>query len=135
MGHLTYHTCQPVDTEREAAIRRAADAFNEGRDWVLLFQREPASGNLIGTMEPKAELDGDCAGTGKQRWPGPYEAKCILDALCDISRDCQVDWEIRATYAARPVGTIRDGVCHSDQEAHEEAIRGMRNRLDGRNGS
>jgi hypothetical protein len=86
-------------------------------------------------MELKADLEGDRASARKQRWPGPYEAKCMLDALCDISRDCQVDWEIRATYAERPVGIIRAGVCHSDQEAHEEAIRGMRTRLDARNGS
>jgi hypothetical protein len=59
----------------------------------------------------------------------------MLDALCDISRDCLVDWEIRATYSPRPVGSIRAGICHSDLEAHAEAMRQMRARLDGRNGS
>jgi hypothetical protein len=136
MGHtLTYHSCQPVDAEREAAIRKAVDTFNVGRDWILHLLKEPATGKLIGTMELKSELDSGRASAGKQRWPGPYEAKCMVDALCDISRDCQVDWEIRATYAARPVGTIRGGVCQSDQEAHEEAMSAWRARLDSSNGT
>jgi hypothetical protein len=34
---VIYRTCQPTSPEQEAAIRSAADAFNQGRALVLAF--------------------------------------------------------------------------------------------------
>jgi hypothetical protein len=92
-------------------------------------------GHLMCTMEPSDDSGGDRPSSEGTRWPGPYEAKCLLDALCGISHDCKVDWEIRATYSPRPVGVIRNGECHADQEAHVEAVRSMGEKLNGRAGS
>src|SRR5262245_23702506 len=131
MGHtLTYRSCSPVDPGRDAAIRQAADAFNRGREWILAFATDPRDAHLMCTMEPSEAPTAERSSGNVSRWPGPYEAKCLLDALCAISRDCGVDWEIRATYSQRPVGTIRGGQCYDDPEAHAEAIRHMRARLD-----
>jgi hypothetical protein len=126
MGHtLTYRTCQPLSPEQEAAVRSAADAFNQGRAWVLTFFRDERDGHLTCYMEPSDRPDGNPAGGKTLQWPGPYEAKCLLDGLCGISRDCQVDWEIHHPYGLRPVGVIRGGVCHADEEALAEATRNM----------
>ena len=135
MAHtLTYRSCHPVDPDREAVIRQTADTFNRGRPWVLSFTRDQRDDHLTCVMEPSDDPDG-CRPSGEvPRWPGPYEAKCLLDALCGISRDCKVDWEIRATYSPRPVGVIRGGECRADPEAHAEAVRIMAERLDRRAG-
>jgi hypothetical protein len=134
MGHtLTYRSCAPVGPDREAAVRQAVDAFNRGRPWVLALSRDPQDGHLTCTTEPSGGPDGRPSGE-RPPWPGPYEAKCLLDALCGISRDCEVDWEIRATYSRRPVGVIRGGECRADPEAHAEAVRDMGERLNRRAG-
>jgi hypothetical protein len=79
-------------------------------------------------MEPAAAADGnrDPAGRAERSappWPGPYEAQCLLEGLSGIARDCRVDWEVWDPYGPRPIGIIRDGVCHSDAEAIAEAAR------------
>jgi hypothetical protein len=125
MGYtVSYRTCQPLSPEREAAVRGAADAFNAGRAWVLHLVRNEQDGHLVCFMEPAEKPDGEPA-AGSSKWPGAYEGKCLLDGLCDISRACQVDWEIRDTYCLRPVGVIRNGECHADPEAQAEALRHM----------
>jgi hypothetical protein len=73
-------------------------------------------------MKPIDVPDGDPA-AGKK--PPPYEHKCLLEGLCGISRECKVDWEMHVTYGLRPVGFIRAGECHWDQEAWAEALRNM----------
>ena len=122
---LTHRTCQPISPEQEAAIRLAVDSFNQGRTWVLAFLRDERDGHLICSMKPNDMPDDDPAAGTAPQWPGAYEAKCLLDGLCGISRDCKVDWEIHHTYSLRPIGVIRGGECHSDPEAQAEAARNM----------
>ncbi|MCI0640551.1 MAG: hypothetical protein L0Y72_06410 [Gemmataceae bacterium] len=126
MGYtLSYRSCNSVSPEQEAAIRQAADAINQGRTWTLAFEKDERDGHLLCAMKSAEVPDGTRAAGEARKWPGPYEAKCLLDALCTISHDCKVDWEIRDTYCLRPIGLIRDGVCHADKEAQEEAARNM----------
>lgn len=126
MGYtLTYRTCQPLSPEQEAAVGLAADAFNQGRTWVLTVRRDDRDGHLTCAMELKDGSGGLPPGEQTPRWPGYYEAKSLLDGLCGISRDCQVDWEIHDPYGLRPIGVIRGGVCHADPEAQAEAVRNM----------
>jgi hypothetical protein len=129
---LTYRSRLPVDADLEAAIRKAADTFNQGRAWGLSFTRDQQDGHLVCAMESSDDSGGTCSSGETPRWPGPYEAKCLLESLCSISRDHGVDWEIKATYSSRPVGMIRGGVCQADQEAHAEALRRMGERHDRR---
>jgi hypothetical protein len=115
MSHtITYRSQTPVDPGVEASIRQVIEAFNNGREWVLAIRRDH-DGRLIGTMEP--------AGGGGPRWPGPYEAECIMDVVRGLSRDYRVDWDVMVTYGRRPVGVVRAGVCHADQAALDEAAR------------
>lgn len=118
---LSYRSCHPVSPEQEAAVRRAAAPANEGQAWVLVFQRDAHDGHLAAVMRPSDEA----AAGGWSNWPGPFEAQRLLDALCAISRDYGVDWEVHGKYALRPVGVIRGGVCHADNEAMAEAARNM----------
>jgi hypothetical protein len=133
MGHtLRYRTCQAIDPDREAAIRCAAEALNRGRSWVLAFTRDHGDGRLRCTMEPADDPDGRRPDGARARWPGAYEARSLLDRLCGISRECDVDWEIWAKYGPRPVGVIRGGECIDDPEGHADAVRAMREDLDRR---
>jgi hypothetical protein len=119
---LFYRTCQTVSPEREAAIRSAADSFNRGRSWVLAFDWDKDSGRLVCRMATTGPPDISPV-TGKVReWPGPYEAQCLLEGLCAISRDLHIDWEIHDPYSVRPLGVIRDGRCHHDPEAIAESV-------------
>ena len=120
---LTYRTCRPLSPEEEEAVRLAIDAFNLGRSWVLTVRRDNRDGHLTCVMEPGDDSPGHPAGGKAPRWPGAYEAQCLLDGLCGISRDCRVDWEIHDPYGLRPIGTIRSGRCLADPEAQAEAVR------------
>jgi hypothetical protein len=126
MGYtLTFRTCQRPTREQEAAVRLAADAFNQGRTWVLTVRRDERDGHLTCSMEPIDPPGGGPARGGTPGWPGAYEAQCLLEGMCGISRDCKMDWEIHDPYGLRPIGTIRGGDCHSDPEAQSEATRNM----------
>ena len=47
MGYtLTYRSSEPLTPQREAAIRLAADSFNQGRSWVLTISRHDSDGRL-----------------------------------------------------------------------------------------
>lgn len=130
MGYtLTYRSCGAVSAGQEAAVRQAAEAFNRGREWVLVFTTDQRDSSLVCGMAPSADPGSGLSPGEGLRWPGPYVAKCLLDALCHISRDCGVDWEIMTTYGLRPVGVIRNGVCIDDPEAHAEAMRNLGERL------
>jgi hypothetical protein len=125
MATLTYRTCQLISPEQEAAIRLAVDSFNQGRTWGLTLRRDEHDGHLICGMKPIDVPDGDPAAGKEAKWPGAYEARCLLNGLCGISRECKVDWEVHQTYGLRPVGYIRTGECHDDPEASAEAGRNM----------
>jgi hypothetical protein len=126
MGYtISYRSCHPVTPDQETAIRQAAESFNQGREWVLNLQRNPNDGHLLCFMKSIQTDDGKQAAGPARSWPGAYEAKCLLEALCGISRDCKVAWEIRDPHCARPIGIIRDGACHADPEAQAEAARNM----------
>jgi hypothetical protein len=120
---VSYRTCEPVGPEQETAVRRAADEFNQGRVWVLSISRNEIDGCLVCLMKSTEQTDATAGGA--RQWPGAYEVKCLFEGLCGISRDCQVDWEIRDTYCLRPLGVIRNGECHADPEAQAEAARNM----------
>ena len=60
--------------------------------------------------------------------------KCLLDALCGISRDCNVDWEIWAVTRPTPGGGDPRRQCIDDPEAHADAVRGVREAFDRRAG-
>jgi hypothetical protein len=122
---VSYRTCQPLSPDQEAAVRLAADSFNQGRSWVLSFRRDDRDGRLTCRMAPKDLPEGDPAAWNSLPWPGAYEAKCLLDGLCRISRDCSVDLEIHDPYGRRPIGIIRGGECIADEEARVEAMRNM----------
>src|SRR6266705_1651457 len=124
MGYtLSYRSSHPVGPEQDAAIRQAADSVNQGRTWVLTFLRDVRDGHLFGAITYNGKPDGDRAARAASTWPGPFEGKQLLDALCSISRDCGVDWKIRDDTCLRPIGVIHAGVCHADQEAMAESAR------------
>jgi len=120
---LAYRSSHPVGHEQEATIRQAADAVNHGRSWILTFLIDQRDGCLFGAITPNQRPNGECAVGEARTWPGAYEAQCLLDALCSISRECGVDWEIRDDACLRPIGVIRAGVCHADHEAMAESAR------------
>jgi hypothetical protein len=122
---LTYRTCQAFSSEQEANLRRALDAFNQKRTWVLSIHRDDGDGHLACVMKCVAASGGEPVGEKMPQWPGAYEVQCLLDGLCGISRDCQVDWEIHDPYGLRPVGFIRKGQCHADPAAQTEALQNM----------
>ena len=89
---LTYRSCGTVSAVQEAAVRQAAEAFNSEREWVLAFTTDQRDSSLVCVMAPSADPVGGLSPGEGSRWPGPYVAKCLLDALCHIARDCGVDW-------------------------------------------
>ena len=118
-------TCRPVSPEEERAIRSAAEAFNRGRTWVLAFDRDESTGQLVCRMKSTGPPEFSPATGRVLEWPGAYEAQCLLEGLCAIAREQAIDWEIHNPYSVRPVGFIRNGVCLNDPEGHAESLRRM----------
>lgn len=132
---LTYRSCHPVRHEQETQIRQAADVANREQSWILTIFRDERDGRLYGAIAPAPGAESDRVGGAARTWPGPYEAQRLLDALCGISRETGVEWEIRDDTCLRPIGVIRGGVCHADHEAMAESARnrfgGPRKHADG----
>lgn len=122
MGYSVYYRSTRAVTAAEAeAIDQTAARLCDDPEWAgcepILFS-ECLGADLNGGPYPEAHLSGG----SKLSFKAPEELaipgegtrivtiRDLIDALCQISRDHQVDWEIEHEYQEGPVGYIRNGL-------------------------
>ena len=115
MGFCVYYRSTRAVTATEAeAINEATIPLCDDPDWVGC---EPICFNEC----LDAYVDGHLTGSSKLSMKAHHEYEIddgdriatihdLMDALCELSRDHQIDWEIGHDYYEGPVGYIRSGL-------------------------
>jgi len=111
---VNYRSTEPIESDRALAILSAADGLNKGRTWLscepLCLLANDADGRLIGGSKPTFEPHPDDVAAAALEDLPDGTVRDLLNALCELSRRHNVDWEISHDYDPGPIGFIRDGV-------------------------
>ena len=135
---IDYRSTRTVTAAEAEAIDETAgrlcddDTWGDGCEEIHFFEclGKYADGHLTGSSKPNFQADRGAIPGEERRI---VTIRDLIDALCQISRDHQVDWEISHDYSDGPVGYIRSGsaddklVAEVDRLAAEiEALRETR---------
>ncbi|WP_165224057.1 hypothetical protein [Aquisphaera insulae] len=128
-----YRSTRAVTAAEAEAIDQAAARLCDDPDWVgcepVCFS-ECIDADLGDGIYPDGYLSGSSKpGMRPHREyviPGEetrfVTIRDLIDALCQISRDHQVDWEIGHDYHDGPVGTIRSGLADDELVAEIDRL-------------
>lgn len=111
---IYYRSTQRVNAARAKAIRAAAEAFTSGRTWLSC---EPVGffsnkgGHLSGGSKPNFQPDPEDAAAAAAEGLPDGTVRDMVDVLCKLSADFDVDWELSHDHDPGPIGLIRSGVC------------------------
>jgi len=123
---IYYRSTQRISTARANAIRRATTALSAGRTWlscepVGFFPRQ-RDGRLFGGSKPNFQPHPDDAAAAARSTLPDGTVRDVIDILCRLSRDYEVDWEFSHDHDPGPIGFIRGGVCEQGVREQLEAI-------------
>ncbi len=94
------------------AIHDAVRAHNTGRTWLSCepvdFFDNSRDGHLFGGSKPNFLPEDEASAAQRQLPDGTV--RDLVDILCRLSTDFDVDWEFSHDYDPGPIGFIRDGV-------------------------
>jgi hypothetical protein len=116
MGFSVYYrSTRPVSQTTADAIEQAADDLCHGRTWLgcepVGFFSERADGHLLGGSKPNFQPHPDDAASAARSGLPDGTTRDMLEILCQLSRDHQIDWELSHDYSNGPIGYIRSGIC------------------------
>lgn len=112
---IYYRSTEAVEPDRADAIRSAADDVNRDRTWlscegVDFFDDDDEDGRLFGGSKPNFQPHpADAAAAAAEGLPDGT-VRDLIDALCELSRAHNVDWEFSHDEDPGPIGFIRNGV-------------------------
>jgi hypothetical protein len=119
---VSYRSTRAVTAAEAEAIDQAAARLCDDQVWGDGCEEigfyECLDANLNGGPYPEGHLSGDSKLSLKAHReyaipgvePRVLTIRDLIDALCHISRDHQIDWEIGHDYHDGPVGYIRSGL-------------------------
>jgi hypothetical protein len=127
MGFTIYYcSTRRISPARANAIRRAATALTAGRTWLSCepvgFFQGQRDGRLLGGSKPNfLPHPDDVAAAPRSALPDGTVSD-LIDILCQLSRDHEVNWEFGHDHDPGPIGFIRGGVCEQRLREQLEAI-------------
>lgn len=131
---IYYRSTRPVSPARADAVAEAALDLCRGRSWLgcepVGFFPETGDGHLMGGSKPNFQPHPDDAASARSGLPDGT-TRDLIDILCRLSRDHQVDWELMHDHSDGPVGYIRRGVCDDEVLALAEGVAGLGDILEG----
>lgn len=111
---IYYRSTEPMDRQRASVIRLAADNLNEGRTWLscepLNFFNDDDDGRLSGGSKPAFQPHYDDVASAVAEGLPDGTVRDLVDALCTLSQQHGVDWELGHDGDPAPIGFIRRGV-------------------------
>jgi hypothetical protein len=127
MGFTVYYrSTRPISGKRADAIRQAATTLNEGRTWLSCepvdFFMDQEDGRLWGGSKPNFQPHPDDVAAAALEALPDGTVRDLLEILCELSRDHDVDWEFSHDHDPRPIGFIRGGICEDKLLEQVEAF-------------
>ena len=125
---IYYRSTEPIESDRANAIRSAARDFNKGRTWLSC---EPMSffaddgGHLLGGSKPNFQPHPDDVASAASEGLPDGTVHDLLDALCQLSQEHNVDWEFSHDADPGPIGFIHNGVADDGLIGQLNALAGL----------
>src|SRR3954454_12541122 len=115
---LYYRSTRPVTPAEAEAMERDIVAASRGRTWlscepVSFFPRQD-DGYLVGGSKPNFQPHPDDVAAASRSGLPDGTTQDLIDILCQLSRDHDVDWQFSHGADPEPIGYIRSGVCDDD---------------------
>jgi hypothetical protein len=130
---IYYRSTRPVPSERADAIRAAAYELIDGRTWLSCepvgFFPDQEDGHLFGGSKPNFQPHPDDAASAAKEGLPDGTVNDLLDILCQLSSEFDVDWEFSHDHDAGPIGHVRGGVCEPRLRDQMEAFGDLGNIL------
>jgi hypothetical protein len=130
---VTYRSTRRVNRDKAVAVDQAATVLTHGRTWLSCepvgFRRDP-DGHLSGSSKPAFQVDPSDAASAAEEGLPDGTTRDVLDILCQLSREHDIDWEIGDDYR-RPIGYIRKGVADAKVAEMMEVLAGLRDIFEG----
>lgn len=121
---IGYQLTEPVSPDIEVAILNAAELMRAGRTWLSCeppflhkFDRV-----LTGSSKPNFTPHPDDVASAQAEELPDGTLNDLLDILCQLSRQFNVEWEISHDYSDGPLGYIRNGEIDDDVRTQCEAF-------------
>ena len=117
VGYITTETLTP---DQQSAIQQSLSTLTTGRTWLSC---EPplltnVDGQLRGSSKPNFSPHPDDVASAESENLPDGTLNDLLDALCAVSKDHKIDWEISHDHSGGPIGYIRQGTC--DETVREQ---------------
>ena len=125
MGFLiSYQLTEPVTAVIEAAMLDATKSLRAGRAWLSCeppFLRNYA-GVLSGSSKPNFMRHPEDVASAESEGLPDGTLNDLLEILCQVSKQFNVDWEISHDYSDGPLGYIHDGDIDDDVRTQCESL-------------
>lgn len=121
---IGYELTEPVSPQLESALLDALESLRTGRAWLSC---EPPflhnyDGVLSGSSKPNFTPHPDDVAAAEAEGLPDGTLDDLLEILCQLSRQFNVDWEISHDYSDGPLGYIRAGVVDEDVRVQCDAF-------------
>jgi hypothetical protein len=113
---VAYQTTEPISPALQREMLDKINSLSSGRTWLsceppCLFNND---GALMGISKPNFSPHPDDVASARAEGLPDGTLIDLLDILCELSRDFDIEWEISHDYSEGPIGYIRNGVCDDD---------------------
>jgi hypothetical protein len=112
---LYYRSTERISARRGRAIRKAAATLTEGRTWLSCepvgFFADQDDGRLTGGSKPNFQPHAEDAAAAAGESLPDGTLREVIEVLCKLSTEFNVDWEFSHDHDPGPIGFIRGGVC------------------------
>ena len=129
---IDYQLTEPVTSEIEAAMLDAVNTLAAGRTWLSCEPPDIRNyeGVLTGFSKPNFMPHPDDVAAAEEEGLPDGTVNDLLDILCELSRQFDVDWEISHEFSDGPVGFIRSGNVDDEVRMQCQAINDLAAGLD-----
>lgn len=122
-----YQTTELISRGLQAEIQAAVGELRKGRTWLSC---EPPhlcndDGYLRGFSKPNFMPAASDVAAAEQEGLPDGKLMDVLDALCALSNQFDIDWEIAHDHSDGPIGYIRQGRCDDEVSVQCEALQDM----------
>lgn len=124
---IGYQSTETISPALQAEVIEAAHKLAEGRTWLRCAPvcLSDENGYLAGVSKPNFTPHPSDVASAKQEALPIGKVSDMLDILCALSSEFDIDWEIAHDYSEGPLGYIRQGRCDEVVRTQCDAFDGV----------
>jgi hypothetical protein len=123
---IYYRSTRRLSPAKTNAIRGATDELCAGRTWLSCepvgFFQDQRDGRLFGGSKPNFQPHPDHIAAAAREALPDGTVRDLIEILCRLSREYEVDWEFSHDHDPGPIGFIWGGVCEPRLREQLEGI-------------